>query len=97
MNEWSDRSRQERIKKVKHLHPTTYCQTFLGKVSCNYVGAGNLVNDQWWPLESVNDFQQVRFHTSFSRKSLVNCIDVSNLVNGQWGESRAIELALEIS
>lgn len=22
-----------------------------GKVSCNYVGAGNLVNGQWWPLQ----------------------------------------------
>ena len=25
--------------------------TFPGKVSCNYVGAGNLVNGQWWPLQ----------------------------------------------
>ena len=24
---------------------------FPGKVSCNYVGAGNLVNGQWWPLQ----------------------------------------------
>lgn len=24
---------------------------FAGKVSCNYVGAGNLVNGQWWPLQ----------------------------------------------
>lgn len=24
---------------------------FTGKVSCNYVGAGNLVNGQWWPLQ----------------------------------------------
>ena len=26
-------------------------QDFAGKVSCNYVGAGNLVNGQWWPLQ----------------------------------------------
>ena len=25
--------------------------TFDGKVSCNYVGAGNLLNGQWWPLQ----------------------------------------------
>ena len=24
---------------------------FAGKVSCNHVGAGNLVNGQWWPLQ----------------------------------------------
>lgn len=24
---------------------------FPGKVSCNYVGAGNLVSGQWWPLQ----------------------------------------------
>lgn len=24
---------------------------FAGKISCNYVGAGNLVNGQWWPLQ----------------------------------------------
>ena len=24
---------------------------FAGKVSCNYVGAGNLVNGQWWALQ----------------------------------------------
>ena len=24
---------------------------FPGKVSCNYVGAGNLVTGQWWPLQ----------------------------------------------
>ena len=26
-------------------------QDFEGKVSCNYIGAGNLVNGQWWPLQ----------------------------------------------
>ena len=24
---------------------------FAGRISCNYVGAGNLVNGQWWPLQ----------------------------------------------
>lgn len=24
---------------------------FAGRVSCNYIGAGNLVNGQWWPLQ----------------------------------------------
>lgn len=24
---------------------------FPGKVTCNYIGAGNLVNGQWWPLQ----------------------------------------------
>lgn len=26
-------------------------QDFAGRVSCNYVGVGNLVNGQWWPLQ----------------------------------------------
>ena len=26
-------------------------QNFPGKISCNYIGAGNLVNGQWWPLQ----------------------------------------------
>ena len=36
----------ERIHKSHSIE-----KEFAGKVSCNYVGVGNLINGQWWPLQ----------------------------------------------
>ena len=38
-----------KVRKVHKSHSIE--KDFAGKVSCNYVGAGNLVNGQWWPLQ----------------------------------------------
>ena len=43
---YSGTGKEERGSKYHNIETD-----FAGKVSCNYVGAGNLVNGQWWPFQ----------------------------------------------
>lgn len=38
-------------KEGKRYKSHSLDKDFAGKVSCNYMGAGHLVNGQWWPLQ----------------------------------------------
>lgn len=38
-------------KEERAFKSHSIAQNYPGKVSCNYVGAGNLVIGQWWPLQ----------------------------------------------
>ncbi len=37
--------------KAQNFFSRSIDRAYLGRISCNYAGAGNLVNGQWWPLQ----------------------------------------------
>ena len=61
-------------------------QGFSGRVSCNYIGVGNLVNGQWWPFQicakrdGAHGYHEAGIHGQVcpSRISCVACTDGPN-------------------